>query len=431
MIRIRMAAMALVTFLLLQPGYALGQEVLTLDEAYRLALLANEEIQIAEEDLVQGRLLVKQAITVLIPKLTARASTSRIFYEDIDDLDSTSYGLSLDQTLFAGGRTWIAKKGADYTVEAAEYGLAYARQSLLFDLLVKIYDVLLAERLILVDEDSISRAREQLRSAEAKFEVGDAPITDTLGAKVALSRAELTLVESRKELVLARRRLQDLIETSVPEEIGLPPDVTLGDIGLESYNSSALTARADLAQGRELIRISEQEAKLTGAGRRPDIKLSGSYNQYTDQVPFVPEGQIDLTLNWPFFQGGLVSLQAKEAYSRTRQAEEGYARQVKGALLEVESAYRELEALNAQSDLVEKTLADARENYRLERLRFELGDATSLDVLAAQASLTEAETLDVTHRYQTRLARAALLYFVGGMRPEVFGMTGEERKAPP
>ncbi len=398
---------------------------LTVEEAYNLAVNANEQIQIAEQDLVQGKLLTKRAITVLMPRLTADASWEKLFYENSNNPDYGRWGLKLDQTLFAGGRVLIARKGALYTVKAAEYGVSLARETVLLEVLSKMYDILLAQAVIKIDMDRIERVKEQLRSAQTRFDVGESPITDILSAKVTLTNAELFLVESQKDLALARRRLKDLIEQPVPELISIPPDVELPGLDLVNLNSTAMHERSDLAQGRELILISEQEAKLASAGRRPDLKLRGTYDDYTEDIALVPDATLGVTLSWPVFQGGQVNIDSKEAYSRVRQVEEGYSLQVKDALYEVEQAVRKLEALEAQEALVEASLENARENFRLQRLRFDLGDGTSLDTLQAQLSLTEAENLDVTHKYQTRLARAGLLYFIGKLKPDVFGMSHE------
>lgn len=413
------------SFALIIAPWARGSDSLTVEEAFSLALQANEQIQIAEQDLVQGKLLTKRAVTVLMPRLTADASWEKLYYPDEPDPDYARWGLRLDQTLFAGGRVWIARKGALYTVTAAEHGLAYARETVLLNVISGMYDILLAQEVIKIDKDRIQRVREQLRSAQTRFDVGESPVTDVLSAKVALTNAELFLVESEKNLALARRRLEDLIESPVPERIALPPDVDIPQLDIINLNSTAVKERSDLAQARELIRISEQEAKLASAGRRPDIKLRGTYDDYSENLPVVPDATLGVTLSWPFFQGGQVSIDSKEAYSRVRQVEERYGIQVKDALYEVENAVRNLEALDAQKALVEASLENARENFRLQRLRFDLGDGTSLDTLSAQLTLTEAQNLDATHKYQTRLARAGLLYFIGRLKPDVFGMSYE------
>jgi outer membrane protein TolC len=210
---------------LLVVSAANADNVLTIEKAFLLALQANEQIQIAEQDLVQGKLLTKRAITVLMPRLTADAAWEKIYYQDFSNPDFGRLGLKMDWTIFKGGQVWIAKKGALYTVKAAEHGLSFARETVLLQVLSRMYDILLAEEVIKIDLDRIERVKEQLRSAQTRFDVGESPITDVLSAKVTLTNAELFLVESQKDLALARRRLQDLIEQPVSELISIPPDV--------------------------------------------------------------------------------------------------------------------------------------------------------------------------------------------------------------
>ncbi len=406
---------------ILTPVKATAVEVtLDLRQAFNQALEANNDIRIATEDLEQARLLKKQAITILFPKLTATAGASKLYYDDGSTVESTSWGLRLSQTLYNGGRVWIAKKGAAFTLSAADYGLEFAKQSVLFDLLYRTYRVLAAEELLGLEEKRIDRVDEQLRSAEAKLSVGQASKTDVLSAKVALSAARLARVEAEKELLLAQKRLAQVLDMNGLVKVSLPPNVELIMLELDEYIIKARAHRPDLLQSRELVRISEQEAKLVGTGGNPDIDISASYTQYSNQVPFVPEKQVALNFEWPFFQGGLVRLQTKEAFSKVRQQEQEHAKRLKAVELQVEEAFRGLTALEAQKDLVDSSLANARENYRLARIQFDLGAATDLDVLIAEDGLAESENLGVKHRYDMRTARAALLYSIGALDMDVF-----------
>lgn len=414
-------ALVIIVSLALFPGNLHAREVgLELRDAYAMALDTNNNIRIAAEELEQARLLKKQAITVLFPKLTATAGASKLYYDDGSTLENTTWGFNLNQTVYNGGRVWIAKKGADYTFDAAEYGVEFAKESVLMDLVAKSYQVLAAEELLLLEDKRIDRVKEQLRSSQAKFEVGQASKTDVLSARVALSAAQRDRVEAEKELSLAKRRLALLIGADGPVRVALPPDVDLKESGLDEYREIARQNRPDLLQSAEMTRISRQEARLVKASGNPNLKLSASYSHYSDQAPFVPEKQVALNFEWPFFQGGLVRLQTKEAMSRVRQAEESHDRLLKASDLEVEEAYRELLALNSQKELVKSSLESARENYRLARIQFDLGAATDLDVLTAQDGLAESENMSVNHKYKSRIARAALLYSIGALDLGVF-----------
>jgi outer membrane protein TolC len=219
---------------------------------------------------------------------------------------------------------------------------------------------------------------------------------------------------------LAEKRLAQLLDVEGQVKVKQPPDVEMIRFELDEYVLKARDNRPDLAQSVELVRFTEQEANLVKAGGNPDIDLSASYTQYSEQVSSVPERQVSLNFEWPFFQGGLVRLQTKEAFSKVRQSQEDHSKRLKAADLEVEVAFRELASLEAQKDLVESSLANARENYRLARIQFDLGAATDLDVLVAQDGLAESENLAVNQRYNMRTARAALLYSIGVLNMDVF-----------
>jgi outer membrane protein len=396
---------------------------LTLAEAYNLALEANHDIRSAKEGVNQGILLKKQAVTVFFPKLTALAGYSRQSYAGTEiETDGTNWGISLNQTIYNGGRVWVAKRGAEYTLKAAQMGLEFARQSVLMDLFSRANQVLSAEDLLQLRKKRVKRVREQLRMAEARLEVGDVPLTSVLAARVALSAAEREQVEADMQLQLAGRRLAYLIGSDGVQRVPLP-DVSGFSIetSLQVLHQHASENRADLKQTMEMVRIAQEEARLAGRADGVNVDLSGTYMNYSDDSPFMPETQVSLTVNWPFFQGGLVGLQEKSALSLVRQAEEGYGKQAKAVRLQVEEALLNLKSLKAQENLVRTNLENAEENHRLARVQFELGAAVGLDVLDAEEDLAEAENLAVNHKYDTRTARAALLYATGTLDLEAFG----------
>jgi len=395
---------------------------LTLLEAYEVALESNHDIRSAAESVRQGELLKKQAVTVLFPKLTVTAGYLDLKYPDGTGSDGSNWGINLNQTVYNGGRVWVAKRGAEYTLNAALRGVEFARQSVLMDLIARSNELLSAEDLLKVSEKRVERVQEQLRQAQARVDLGDMPRTSVLTAQVALSSVQLESVEAQKGVALARTRLSNLIgldgqvRVQVPEFVRLYDEMILSDL-----LKQAMKDRPDLAQSRELVRISEEQAELTRRNGHPDVDITGSYTQYSDDDTFAPESQVGINLTWPFFQGGLVKLQTEESLSRVRQAQEDYGSQVDAASLEVEEVWLSLRTLQVQEQLVADNLDTAKENHRLAKARFNLGAASSLEVLDAEEDLAEAENLEVNHKYNTRTARAALLYSIGTLDLSAFG----------
>lgn len=409
--------------LLLDPLSARGSESLELDfqEAYEMALDYNHEIRIARESVEQGVLLEKQAVTVLFPNLTGNAGYLWQSYPDGEDLDGVTWGLSLTQTIYNGGRVWVAKRGARYTRNAADLGLEFARQSILMDLVYRSNRLLSAEDLLVVANKQVQRVDEQLRLARTRLELGDVPRTSVLMAQVALSSAQLDVVSARKEVALSARRLANLIGSGENVRVHVPGISALPEGSLDDLILMAMERRADLAQARELVNLTREEANLVARRDNPNLDLSGSYTRTTEDEFFLPETQVALTLTWPFFQGGLVGLQTREALSRVRQAEEAYGQSLQATRLEIEEALLNLESLEAQRELVNSNLLSARENQRLAKARFEVGAAVDLDLLRAEEDLAEAENQEVNFRYDLETARAALLYTVGAMDVSAFG----------
>jgi TolC family type I secretion outer membrane protein len=394
---------------------------LTLMEAYDMALESNHDIRSAAESVKQGELLQKQAMTVLFPQLTANAGYSNITYQDGTESDGSSWGISLDQTVYNGGRVWVAKRGAEYTLNAAEKGLEFARQSVLMALISRSNELLSAEDLLKVSEKRVERVQEQLRQAQARVDLGDMPRTSVLDAKVALSSVQLESVEAQKTVALARKRLSNLIGTDLNLWVKVPEvAATYENLPLQTLIDQAIGDRPDLAQSREFVRISGEEAELVRRNGHPDVDITGSYTRYSDDNLFTPESQIGISLSWPFFQGGLVKLQTKESLSRVRQSEEAYGSQKDAVTLEVEEAWLTVKTRQSQKQLVRDNLVTATENHRLAKKRFDLGAASSLEVLDAEEDLAEAENLEVNYNYDTRTAQAALLYSIGGLDLNAF-----------
>ncbi|MDF1526016.1 MAG: TolC family protein [bacterium] len=395
---------------------------LTLQEAYEMALESNHDIRSSEESVRQGELLKKQAVTVLFPKLTATAGYLDLNYSDGTGSDGSNWGINLNQTVYNGGRVWVAKRGAEYTLNAALHGLEFVRQSVLLDLIARSNELLSAEDLLKVSEKRVERVQEQLRQAQARVDLGDMPRTSVLAAQAALSSVQLERVKAQTAEVLAKARLSKLIGLDMSVRVQIPPYVRWPeDMDLSDLIKQAMSDRPDLAQGCELVRISEEQAELTSRNGYPDVDITGSYTQYSDDDTFAPESQIGINLTWPFFQGGLVKLQTEESLSRVRQAQEAYGSLVDAAELGIEEAWLTLKTLKVQEQLVADNLDTARENHRLANTRFNLGAAISLEVLDAEESLAEAENLEVNYKYFVRTARAALLYTIGSLDLSVFG----------
>ena len=80
---------------------------------------------------------------------------------------------------------------------------------------------------------------------------------------------------------------------------------------------------------------------------------------------------------------------------------------------DVTQAYDGYQTSRAAVELAGVGVTVARENYRMQELRYRAGASTILDLLDAQVNLVQAEADLVQARYQTRLALAGLEAILG------------------
>jgi outer membrane protein len=135
-----------------------------------------------------------------------------------------------------------------------------------------------------------------------------------------------------------------------------------------------------------------------------------------DGFPFGYDSQplaLSATVSLPLFNGFARELQIQEA----RVAEDNAQRQVAAEQLrlrsEVETSLRTVETLRRTVELQGRIRETSAEELRLAQERFRLGLSTSIEVVDAQANLSQAERNEISAIYDFHDAFAALESLVG------------------
>jgi len=123
---------------------------------------------------------------------------------------------------------------------------------------------------------------------------------------------------------------------------------------------------------------------------------------------------VTLSATVPLFDGGLTAQRVREAEARVEQlrAVEAQLRQsveldVRRTMLTFASAAEELVA-------ADKIVEQAQEGLRIANVRFAAGVSTNLEVITAQALLSQAEANRIQALFNVNVARAQLERATGG-----------------
>jgi outer membrane protein len=416
-------------------GGATGQELpqitpvdsVTMAEAVDRALRVNAQMVQARTSLGTAEFGTKQAYASMLPSLSLSSGTSLSSAERYDpslgttlSSQNTSYsaGLSTGMNLFAGGRNLAAVRSARASETAAGASVVTRRFAVALAAKQAYFAVLRSRDLIALNRQRIEQAEQNLAAAERRLQAGRATRSDVLRSRLELSNARQALLESQTQERTSMYALGEAVGirgpvAALPPESLEPAPLALSPAELreivaeraptvESAAAQLSVARAGLAQSR--------------AQYLPTVSLSGGYNWSNDEFG-LDQGRTSwstrINLSYPLFNG----LQREAAVERASAQVEVAAAQADQA---TRAAISELEGLLAALDLavqrlaiLEESVEVAREDFRVQQERYELGAATILELVSSQIALLQAENNLINARYDYQIARAELESLVG------------------
>ncbi len=408
---------------------------LTLQDALRLAAGGNRRLAEARQQLAIARARVAEVRGRLFPSTIASGR-----YAFTTDEQSTRVALPAelfpsgappsvairDQNLgtvnatvtlpldLSGELRWaLASAQAGYRGEAARLWATTLQQDVV--VIGAYYTLLEALKLQTVTEQTIALQREQLAHANERFDSGRLTKNELLVVQVGLQDAEQEL----------RRRLLAIDEArwALNEAIGAPVDAPTRVADVAERPTLPVVTEALQVAYREnpvLVALVEEQQRLEASAtslsrsRLPRFSGGGSIDHSTTEV-------IDPATLGTGFVGFSWDLDT-DTRIRARLAAERAA--VEQNRIRVERELRELErAVRATWGAAAERLAaltsaeaavgQAEENVRIRRQQFDVGRATSDDVLDAQRLLSLQRATLATARYQAQTHRAELQALMG------------------
>lgn len=374
----------------------------SLRDLYRMGLERAEKIKISEEDLYIAERSKDKAMALLLPRLSTFGNYTK-YTEDkrnasnalIQPDKSTSWGVRAEESLSLSGRELTALGISKENILKSRYDLYAVREGYLMSIALAYYDVLRVKKALDITESNLERLIKYRDAAQKRLKIGEV-------TKTVLLRAEGELSGARSENVKVKNALE-LTKAVLARIVGIKDDFQLKeelseDIVIPSESSSldmALSVRADLKSLEIQKKIAEEQVQFTKGAYWPMLSLSGVYVK-TDQSPETPslvkESTLGLiTLNFPFFEGGLRNAEVKEARAKERQSALIYEDYKKSIGVEVQYAYLDLVTQKGILKFLEDQLVYAKDNYNAVAKQFEFGLSQSLDVMDANALLVTAE----------------------------------------
>ena len=318
--------------------------------------------------------------------------------------DIASGSLVLRMPIFTGGRVVNQMRAADLLQQAAGHRLARNHEQLVFNVSSVFFNILAQRQVVASVEFSLGALEEHLKNVDALVAAEKATKVDRLRSEVRLADVRQRLVQEKNTLAIQHRTLAALLglgdhieALSLQGDLELEREPTVADF--ETAVAAAWSGRDDYLAAKSTLEAQARQVDLARAGHWPTVSLQGSYggrwavgSTTGSGKKFNDTTNLGVGMEIPLFDGGQVDAEVRRqranlaaAQERLRELELQIRLDIETALLNVRSSWQRIEAIR-------KSIEQARESFRMEQEKYDLGEGAIVDVLDAQTALLEAQT---------------------------------------
>lgn len=329
-------------------------------------------------------------------------------------------GLDLTQPLLRGAginTNLVSVRQAEIGVQASREELRAYTQALLAQAEAAYWRYALATEAVDITRQALDVAEQQLSEVRTRIEVGRLPRNQAAAAEAEAALRRQDVIEARAERDRQRLRLVQLI--SLPgrdSTLTATSEVDLADLNpgeTDDWIEQAFLYRPDVREARLRREQNRLEVVRTRNGLKPRLDFFASLAQ-TGFGEDLDEAEAEFggdTYEWSaglrlLHQLGNDNARARERIARldVRQADLAIRNLEQEAETDVRLALVELKRARNQIEAGQVTLRLREATLQAERDRFEVGDATALDVAQAQRDLLESRIDLLRARTATRTA---------------------------
>jgi outer membrane protein len=421
----RAAAVALCTLLLTNcmtaPVRAEERPKKTLDECIAIAVERHPDLKAARAAVQVGHQQTWEAISTALPQIdaaygaqrrhtSAAASTAAQIGGAPSTFDFYSTGLTFSQILFDFGQSLAGIRAAQATERSVEANADTTRETVVFNVKQGYFNLLQANRLLAVADENVRANQKHLDLANGRFDVGVATRFDVTQAEVQLINAQLAQVTARNNVALGRETFRNALGLDGPLDFEIADTLDVHGVHVDADKAVGLAYdhRPELASLRLQQESLNDQITALELNYLPTINGNANYTYSGSSYPLENSWTFGATVNLSVFNGGLTTAQvgaAKASLVQLKAQEQSLRHQVE---LQVRQAVLNLAQASESIDVSQKGLQSARENLAIAEGQYAAGVGNIIALTDAQALLTTAEGNNVQALAGYHTAVAAL-----------------------
>ncbi len=411
-----------------------AQEVLTIENAVKIALENNYEIKIASNNSLINKTNVTTGNAGMLPKATAtivdnnglqNLSQTRAdgTVNKLDNAKSSSlnYGVGLDWTVFDGFKMFAK---LDQLKELQKLGEAQLKLTIITkisDVNATYFNLVQQQQQLAALDTTIVISNQRLNLAQNRFSIGKASKLEVLNAQVDLNTDKVALLRQKELYENTKILLNQILARDAKTNFSVVDNVTVdGKLLLPELTALAEKQNPQLETQIIFKRVAELQLKQIKGTRYPTVKLNTGYN-FSDSkssLGFTTQSSAR-GLNYGFsaslnlFDGFAQNRNEQIAKIQIENSKLAFDQQSQLLNSELATSYQTYLTNLELIDLEEKNEAIANQNLNITLDKFRIGTITTLEFRTAQLNYVNAKVRYSNAQFQAKLSEIALKELAG------------------
>ncbi len=418
---------------IIRSAFAEESRLITISEGIDLLLKNSRLIKVALPDndiSFQDSLLARSS---LLPQLNGFAN--KTFNQnapgvlfgaaavETGDKYPLTYGFDVYQTIFDFGKSLHNFKASRELYKATQANTESIKRLATLEFIVAYFNLLETEKLILVFEQEVESLNSYLNDIQQLYDNGSAVENDLLPAKVRLADAKQKLIAARNSQETAVARLNNLLALPLRENIRVQ-DIAMDNPEfpeMEKAWNLAMTLRPEITFYADQINASVLTQKAKAVENLPEVFADAAYNyQQNKYATHEANTSIELGAKMNLYDGGAAYSQLLKERSKQRKLTEQKGKITEDIKFEIEDSFYGLKNSCEKVQVAHDALEQADENVRFFRTKYNVGVATTTDVLEAISLQTRAQVNYCISDYEMKRNYAKLMYSMGLDLPLIY-----------
>lgn len=413
-----------------------SQEILTLENAVKIAMENNYDIKIAKNDLTIDTENTSLGNAGMLPTLNGVANNNNTVQDtrqtqsdgSVRELDGAknmnlNYGVALNWTIFDGFKMFARRGELKQLKNLGEAELQFTVLNKVSEVVATYHNLIQQKQQLQALDTTIVISKMRLNLATNRYTIGKASKLEVLNAQVDINTDQTNLLKQQELYKNTKAFLNEILARDIQTPFEIDTFVSIDrTLILNDLLESSLKQNPELQVQIINKQIAELKLKQVKGDRYPVINLTSGYNfnKTESSLGFITQSNaqgfnygFNATLN--IFNGGNQNRNERISKIQIENANLQIDRQKKLLETQIITSYETYLTNLALAQLEQKNEEIAQQNLDITLEKFKIGTITTVEFRTAQLNFVTAKTRNSTAQLQAKLSEISLKQLTGNI----------------